>query len=235
MFEFLNQLTEKFSYLILESVWFSPLLALIAGVITAFSPCCLSSVPLIIGYVGGTGQKTIKRSFQLSLVFSIGMVVTSTALGIIVALLGSMVQSYYAGGWWFVVLGILMILMAFQVWEIVNIIPSTYLVGKSKKQGYIGAFIAGMLGGIFSSPCSTPVLVALLTIVAQQGNVFWGGFLLLLYSIGHSVLFLLAGTFTGSVKEFMRSNKYSLLSSMVKWGSGIVILLLGLYLLYLGL
>ena len=41
--------------LISESVWLAPLLALLAGVLTSFTPCSLSSIPLVIGYVGGTG------------------------------------------------------------------------------------------------------------------------------------------------------------------------------------
>jgi cytochrome c-type biogenesis protein len=230
-----NHLLESFSNLMLESAWFSPLLALLAGVITAFTPCCLSSVPLIIGYVGGTGQRDIKKSFKLSLTFSVGMVITSTILGVIVALLGTMVQMQYSGGWWYVVLGALMLLMALQVWEVITIIPSTFLLSKSTKKGHVGALIAGVLAGVFSSPCSTPILVALLTIVAQQGKIGWGAFLLFLYSVGHSVLFLFAGTFTGAMRNMMANKKYSVLSEVVKYVSGFAIMVLGLYMLYMGL
>jgi cytochrome c biogenesis protein CcdA len=231
----MTELLEQFSQLMLNNAWFAPLLALLAGVITAFSPCCLSSVPLIIGYVGGTEQKTIKRSFNLSLSFSLGMIITSTALGIAVALIGTMIQQYFQGGWYYVILGILMLLMAFQVWGVINIIPSTYLTSRSTKQGHVGAFIAGILAGIFSSPCSTPVLIALLTIVAQQGEIVRGAFLLLLYSIGHSILFLLAGTFTGALKKVMQNKKYSKVSNIINYITGAVILLFAVYLIYLGI
>ena len=42
------------STLIAESMWLAPLLALLAGVLTSFTPCSLSSIPLVIGFVGGT-------------------------------------------------------------------------------------------------------------------------------------------------------------------------------------
>lgn len=231
----MTEILEQFSRLMLDNAWFAPLLALLAGVITAFTPCCLSSVPLVIGYVGGTAQKTVKRSFQLSLTFSLGMVITSTVLGLAVAIAGTMLQQYIQGGWYYVILGILMFLMALQVWEVINVIPSTYLTSRSKKQGHIGAFIAGTLAGVFSSPCSTPVLVALLTIVAQQGEILRGTILLLLYSIGHSILFLLAGTFTGTMKKMMKNPNYGVWSNIIKYATGFVILLFALYLIYLGL
>lgn len=55
-----------------------------------------------------------------------------------------------------------MVLMALQVWGIFNFVPSSYAVSKNKKVRSIGAFLAGILGGLFSSPCSTPVLVVIL-------------------------------------------------------------------------
>lgn len=44
-----------------RNLWFAPLLALLAGILTSVTPCSLSSVPLIIGYVGGIGEKIPKR------------------------------------------------------------------------------------------------------------------------------------------------------------------------------
>jgi len=68
-------------------------------------------------------------------------------------------------------------------------------------------------GGIFSSPCATPVLIVLLGIVARSGNVAWGILLLLLYSIGHSFLVLIAGTSIGFVKKLTSSGKYGMFAA----------------------
>ncbi len=167
--EWLNGL----SLLIAENSWVSPLLALLAGVLTSVTPCALSSVPLVMGYVGGTGGNEPKKAFRLSLTFALGMAVTFTALGTAASLLGKIMGT--SGRWWYFVLGVLMVLMALQTWEVFQFIPSTYLTSRNTKKGYAGAMIAGILGGIFSSPCATPVLVVLLGLVARSGNVH-GGF-----------------------------------------------------------
>jgi len=126
------------------------------------------------------------------------------------------------------------VLMALQTWEVYNFIPSTFLASKSTKKGYIGALIAGILGGVFSSPCSTPVLIVLLALVAGQGNILWGILLLLLYSIGHSVLVLAAGTSMGFVKKLTASEKYGKASKVLKIVMGCLILLIAFYMFYLG-
>lgn len=228
----INQWLETLSSLISESFWLAPLLALLAGVLTSLTPCALSSVPLVIGYVGGTSNNEPQKAFKLSVTFAIGMAVTFTALGTAASLLGRLMGT--SNKWWYILLGILMTLMALQTWEIYNFIPSTYLTSKATKKGYVGAFIAGILGGVFSSPCATPVLVVLLGIVARSGNVAWGILLLLLYSVGHSVLVLIAGTSIGFVNKITASNKYGAFSKVIKVIMGIAILAIAFYMFYLG-
>ncbi|MEA5030801.1 MAG: cytochrome c biogenesis protein CcdA [Sphaerochaeta sp.] len=228
----IDSLLNDISYMIGQNLWIAPLAALVAGLLTSVTPCALSSVPLVIGYVGGTGQRETGRSFRLSIAFAVGMAVTFTILGTAASLLGRLMQG--AGSWWFIVLGTIMVLMALQAWEVYNFIPSTYLTNANKRRGYVGAVVTGMLGGLFSSPCATPVLVALLTLVAGSGNIAWGVFLLLMYSLGHSVLVVVAGTSVGFVKHLSASGKYGKFSTVLKYGMGAVLLIMGFYLLYLG-
>ena len=134
---------------------------------------------------------------------------------------------------WYMALGTLMVLMALQTWEIFNFIPSVNLLSKSKKRGFVGAFLAGILGGIFSSPCSTPVLIALLAIVAGEGNLLWGILLMLLYSVGHSALVMVAGTSVGFVQKINSSETYNKAAKVIKLLMGMVILLIGLYMFWI--
>ena len=223
---------ESISSVISTNFWLAPLLVLFAGILTSITPCALTSVPLVIGYVGGTGQRDTKRAFRLSAIFSIGMAVTFTILGTAASLLGRLMQG--TGSWWYILLGILMLLMALQTWEIFNFIPSTYAITKSKKRGYGGAFLAGVLGGFFSSPCATPVLVVLLAIVAKEGSLLWGLLLLLLYSLGHSILILIAGTSVGFVYKLSSNEKYGVASRILKIIMGFMIMLIAFYMFYLG-
>lgn len=226
------EILESLSELITKSGWLAPLLALVAGILTSFTPCSLSSIPLVIGYVGGVGQRDTKRALWLSVTFAAGAAVTFTALGVIASLAGRLMGT--SASWWYIILGVLMILMALQTWGIFEIIPSSYLIAKNKRRGYVGAFIAGILGGIFSSPCSTPVLIALLAIVAGKGSILWGILLLLLYSIGHGILAIVAGTSIGLVQKLSSSEKYGKASAVLKIVMGSLILLIGFYMFYLG-
>ena len=228
----MTELLESLSKLMIESLWLAPLLALVAGVLTSFTPCALSSIPLVIGYVGGTGQRDTKKAFMLSLTFAAGSAVTFTTLGVIASMAGSLLGT--SAKWWYLILGVLMVLMALQTWGIFEIIPSSYLISKNTKKGFAGAFVAGILGGVFSSPCSTPVLIALLAIVAGKGSLAWGILLLLLYSIGHAILAVVAGTSIGFVQKLSQSEKYGRASTILKVVMGIAILLIGLYMFYLG-
>jgi cytochrome c biogenesis protein CcdA len=223
---------QSISTLMQDNIWVAPLAALVAGVLTSLTPCSLSSIPLGISYVGAAEGKNTRRSFWLSLTFALGMALTFTILGTAAALLGRLMSG--AGSWWYLVLGTMMLLMALQTWEVFNFIPSSSLLGSNKRRGYVGAMAAGILGGFFSSPCATPVLIALLTLVAGKGSLVWGVFLLLLYSIGHSILVVVAGTSIGFVKTLSKNPKYSTFSCIAKYGMGLVLLLMGFYLFYLG-
>ena len=165
----------------------------------------MASVPLIVGYVGGIGERSTKRAFAYSAVFAVGTAITFISLGIIATSAGRLIGN--SSPIWYLVLG--------------------------KKRGFVGAFLAGILGGIFSSPCSTPVLIALLAIVAGNGNLLWGILLMLLYSIGHSALVMVAGTSVGFVQRISGNTRYNKAETVLKVIMGTAILLIGFYMFWL--
>ncbi|MEN6595399.1 MAG: cytochrome c biogenesis protein CcdA [Clostridiaceae bacterium] len=222
---------QQISAIIGQNMWLAPALALFAGILTSFTPCALSSIPLVIAYVGGIGVEP-KKALRLSLVFALGAAITFTVLGVVAASVGQLIGT--GAKWWYIVLGILMVLMALQTWEVVNLIPSTFLTGKNTRRGYGGALITGILGGLFSSPCATPVLIALLAIAAGEGSILWGALLMLFYGVGHGILAVVAGSSIGMVNQMMKSERYGSLSRVLKITMGMLILLIGLYMFYLG-
>lgn len=214
-----------------ENMWLAPVLALVAGILTSVTPCSLSSVPLIVGYVGGTGERNTRKAFLYSATFAAGTAITFVTLGIVATSMGRLMGT--SSPIWYAVLGVLMVLMALQTWEIFNFIPSVNLISPNKRRGFFGAFLAGILGGIFSSPCSTPVLIALLAIVAGEGNLLWGILLMLLYSVGHSALVIVAGTSIGFVQKINASGNYKTVAAVSKIIMGTLILLIGFYMFWL--
>jgi cytochrome c biogenesis protein CcdA len=228
----INDWLESLSSIISKGSWIAPLLALLAGALTSITPCALTGIPLVIGYVGGNGSMEPHKAFKLSAVFALGTALTFTVLGVIASLAGKFIGT--SSPWWYIALGILMVLMALQTWEVYDFIPSTFLISKSTGKGYIGAFAAGILGGIFSSPCATPVLIVLLAVVSSQGSLVWGLLLFLLYSAGHSVIVLAAGTSVGFVRKITASDKYGKANKIIKTVMGSIVLLIAFYMFYLG-
>ena len=227
----MDSLIHNISHIIESNLYLAPILALLGGILTSLSPCCLSTIPLIIGYVGKDNNDT-KKSFVLSVLFALGMTMTFTILGVVASLFGRILN--INSNLWYIILGTIMVLMALQVWEVFSFVPSSYAVSKNKKIGYVGAFFAGALGGLFSSPCSTPILVVILAFVAKEGSLLYGTLLLLLYSIGHSILLIIVGISTSTLRKITNSSNYGALSNVLKVSTGLIILILGFYMLYLG-
>ncbi len=229
----MDALLAQLSEIILHSTWVAPLVAFIAGVLTSFTPCSLSSVPLIVGYVSGTQGENYdtRKAFLLSVVFALGSAVTFTIFGVMASLAGELIGT--SASWWYMLLGSLMMLMTLQMLGLYEFIPSSHLLSKSKKKGFIGAFLAGVLGGIFSSPCSTPVLIALIAVVAGKGSLAFGIVLFLLYSLGHGILAVMAGTSVGLVQKLSQNPQYALVSKVLSMILALAILAMGFYMFHL--
>ena len=198
----MNEWLETIARLLDQNMWIAPALCLAAGVITSFTPCSLSTIPMVLTYVGATAKESTRRAFLVSLTMALGMACTFGIFGSAASAVGHVMHT--AGEWWSILLGILMILMALQTWGVIHIIPHIHLEGDKKKRGYLGAFFTGALGGIFASHCATPVMIALLAMVARADRgAFWGIFLMILYAAGHSVLMVAAGTAYSSMEAIM--------------------------------
>lgn len=227
----MNNLILNFSSFLSNNIWFAIITAFLAGIVSSFSPCILSTIPLIIGYVGGYAKKDSKLAYKYSLIFCIGIIVTFTLLGAASALLGKLFTG--AGRWWYIVLGAIMLIIGLQLIGVIEFGNNACKM-PNKRKGLVGAFFLGILGGILSSPCSTPILAAILAFVASRGNILLGIVMLLLYSIGHCVLIFMAGTSIGLVEAISSSSKTQRVGRVLKIVLAIIIFIAGFYLLYLG-
>ena len=206
-----------------------PLLAFgavfLAGVISSASPCVLATIPLVVGFVGGYSDGDRKKAFLYSLVFVLGLSLTFTAFGAAAGLLGTMFGTM--GGPWYLIAGAIALVMGGQMMGLYEIRLPIRRDFKPKRGGLIGAFLLGLFFGVVSSPCATPVLVVLLTLVAGKGQVLYGIALLFCYAIGHCLLMLFAGTFTGFVEGFVKARGVANFSLWAKRVSGAVVALVG--------
>lgn len=227
----MESLIHNFSIFLSNNIWFALITAFLAGIVSSFSPCVLSTIPLIVGYVGGYAKKDKKLAYWYSLIFCLGIIITFTLLGVASALLGRLFTG--AGRWWYIILGIIMLIVGLQLIGVIEFGNKSCKV-PNRRKGIAGAFFLGILGGVLSSPCSTPILAAILAYVASKGNILLGILMLILYSIGHCILIFMAGTSIGLVEEISNSSKTIFIGKILKIILAIVIFLAGFYLLYLG-
>lgn len=213
-----------------------PLLAFgavfMAGVLSSASPCVLATIPLVVGFVGGYSDGNRSKAFRYSLAFVVGLSLTFTAFGAAAGLLGTMFGTL--GGPWYLAAGVIALVMGGQMMGLYEIRLPIRRDFKPKRGGLLGSFLLGLFFGVVSSPCATPVLVVLLTLVAGKGQVLYGITLLFCYAIGHCMLMLFAGTFTGFVEGFVKARRVVNFSLWVKRASGGVVTLVGGWFIWQG-
>lgn len=227
----MSSLINNFSAFLSDNIWLAVITAFLAGIVSSFSPCVLSTIPLIVGYVGGYAGKDKKLAYRYSLIFCLGIIITFVLLGIASALLGKLFTG--AGRWWYIILGAIMLLVGLQLIGVIEFGNNSCRV-PNRRKGIAGAFFLGILGGILSSPCSTPILAAILAFVASKGNILLGVIMLFLYSLGHCILVFMAGTSIGLVENISNSDKTKRIGRILKLVLAGIIFIAGFYLLYLG-
>ncbi|MDK0627875.1 cytochrome c biogenesis protein CcdA [Clostridium perfringens] len=223
-----------FNSSISNNIFLAIILSFFAGVVASFSPCTLSSIPLLIGYVQGSEVKDNKKAFKYSLIFSIGLGITFTVIGLLTALIGKAFLG--AGKFWYIILAFIMIGSGLQVLNIINLFGDKKDACKitKRREGILDAFFLGILSGILASPCATPIMAAIIAFIVASGNLVIGMIMLLMYSLGHSVLIILAGTSFGLVEKIAYSENGKKIGRVLKNILGTIIILVGLYLFYLG-
>ncbi len=196
------------------------------------SPCHLSSVPLIVGYIDGQGRVGTRRAFFLSLLFSLGILITIVSVGLLTGLLGRMLGDI--GRFGNAAVAVIFVIVGLYLLEI---IPLPFL-GKSgqptvRKRGASGAFLMGLLFGFAVGPCTFAYMAPMLGIAFKtaSSNLLFAVLLILLYAAGHCSVIVLAGTFTGVLQMYLNWSERSKGAVIVKKICGVLVILAGLYLL----
>jgi len=204
--------------------------AFLGGLMSAANPCVLATIPLVIGYVGGYSGGDRKKALFYSLSFILGLSANFTLMGVAASAVGSLMGNL--GVWMYVFVAAVAIVMGLSLmglFEIPTLVKSDI---RPKTKGLAGAFVMGFIFGVVSSPCATPVLAVIITYVASEGRVVYGGALLFAYALGHCVLILAAGVSVGFVNSFINSKGLVRASGYIKKASGALLVCVGLYVAY---
>lgn len=196
------------------------------------SPCHLSSIPLIIGFIDEQGRISPKRAFYTASLFSSGIMISIGLIGLVTALAGRMMGDVGRYGNYFVAV----IFFAVGL-HLVGVVPMPWSgpgnIGM-KRKGLIAAFILGAVFGIALGPCTFAYMAPMLSITFQLAatKLWYGIMLLLAYAAGHCFIIVLAGTFTEKVQDYLNWNERSIGTKVVKIICGVLVILGGVYLIY---
>ncbi len=207
--------------------------AFIWGVMSILlSPCHLTSIPLVVGYISNQDEKSLKKAFWTSFAFSFGILITIGLIGVITALMGRMMGDI--GKWSnYLVAGVFVLVGLYLLGVIRMDIPGISQP-VFKKKGAWAALALGLIFGIALGPCTfafmAPVLAV--TLFAPSAGVFQSFLLLAMYGIGHCIVIVLAGTFTEVLRKYLKWNEQSRGTVIIKKICGLLIIFGGLYIAF---
>ncbi len=177
------------------SSWWAPALAFAAGVVSFASPCVLPLVPGYLSFVSGSRETEGSRPLLPMLLFVIGFAIVFTSLGAFSRVLVPVVNSstgQRVAGILVIVIGGLMLLYSLRLGTPSLFADRRPLLSRVRP-GPVGALPLGMAFAVGWTPCIGPVLAAILTLALAQGGGLRGAVLLLAYSFGLGLPFILVG------------------------------------------
>lgn len=197
------------------------------------SPCHLASIPLIVGFINGQGQISTRRACGIATLFAVGILITIAAIGAITAGLGRLMGDVGPYGNYFV--AVIFFLVGLHLLDVIPLSFGGAGQVNMKRKGLLAAFILGLIFGIAIGPCTFVFMAPMLgvTFKLADTNISYGILLLLMYGIGHCSVIVFAGTFTEIVQRYLNWNEKSKGTLVVKKVCGVLVLLGGLYLIYI--
>ncbi len=196
------------------------------------SPCHLSSIPLIVGFISDQGKLTTRRAFGIASLFAAGILVTIGLIGAITAQAGRMMGD--VGPWGnYLVAGVFFLVGL----HLLGVIPMPWSgpgrIGM-KRKGFLAAFILGLVFGIALGPCTFAFMGPILAVTFRVAptNPAYAVLLLLVYGLGHCSVITAAGTSTELVQRYLDWNEGSKGADIFKKICGVLVLIAGLYLVY---
>jgi len=216
------------------------LASFVAGLLMFLAPCTLPLVPAYLAFISGVQEDQVKgnkearrKILKNAIFFVLGFSVIFVSFGILAGFFGSFVGPYRAllsqiGGAFIIVFGLMML-------NIIKIAPlmrdHKMKLPKFIKPGHpSSAFLIGSIFALGWTPCVGPVLASVLLIATTKATVFSGAILLLLFSAGLAVPFLLTAVLYARAGGLIA--RYAHISRMISVVGGLFLILIGFLLLF---
>ncbi|MBE6984848.1 MAG: cytochrome c biogenesis protein CcdA [Ruminococcaceae bacterium] len=179
------------------------------GLITFISPCLLPMLPIYVSYFAGGNERTMKKTLKNALGFVLGFTAVFIAMGALAGTLGSFLKEYQT-----IVNIVTGLIVVFFGLNFLGVFRFDLFKGanRSAKTGNLNFFSSFLFGIVFSigwTPCVGAFLGSALMLASQQGQVLTGIGMLLVYSLGLGIPFILSAVLIDKLKStfhFIKKN-----------------------------
>jgi cytochrome c-type biogenesis protein len=196
------------------------------------SPCHLSSIPLVIGYISSQGREGLKRSYSLALVFALGILITIGLIGAITASAGRMMGD--VGVWGNIIVAAVFFVVGLYLMDIISLTWGGIIPNSLHARGWKGALLLGLVFGIGLGPCTFAYMAPVLGVVFSVATTdpLRGLSLIAAFGVGHCAVIAGAGGAAGTVQKYLNWTEQSKGATYLKRGAGALVMLAGVYYVY---
>ena len=170
------------------------------GIITFISPCLLPMLPIYISYFAG-GNRTTKKTMIGAVGFVLGFTAVFVAMGALAGTLGGFLRTYQTAV--NIISGLIVIVFGLNYLGVLNL--NIFRGGNQtvnvKDLGFVSAILFGIVFSVGWTPCVGAFLGSALMMASQQGHVAEGMLMLLVYSLGLGIPFLLSAVLIDRLKS----------------------------------
>lgn len=198
----------------------------IEGILTFISPCLLPMLPIYVSYFAGSGPRSIGKTLKSALGFVTGFTIIFMALGALAGTVGVFLMRYRTIV--DIVLGLFIIAFGLSFLGVFNL---SFFKGSSKSvntenMGFFSAMLFGIIFSIGWTPCVGAFLGTALALAAQQAHVLEGMLMLLVYSLGLAIPFIISAILIDYLKNAFNWIKkhYNIINAI----SGVLLIIIGI-------
>ena len=177
------------------------IISFLEGIITFISPCLLPMLPIYLSFFAGGKERTLKRTLICALGFVLGFTVVFTAMGALAGTVGSFLRQYQTAV--NLVSGLIVILFGLNFLCVFhwNLFRGNQKQVDTSDLRFWSSALFGMVFSIGWTPCVGAFLGSALMLASQQGSVLSGTLMLLCYSAGLGIPFLLSAILIDRLKN----------------------------------
>ena len=176
-------------------------ISFLEGVITFISPCLLPMLPIYISYFAGGETHGGKKALVNAIGFVAGFTLVFTLLGTLAGTVGGFLRSHQTAV--NLISGLVVIAFGLNFLGVfrLELFKGSRRAAATHEMGFFSAVLFGVIFSLGWTPCVGAFLGSALMLASQQGNALMGTVMLLLYSLGLGVPFLLSAVLIDKLKS----------------------------------